>query len=481
MNFVLLARDTYMKNTDKKSRPLVVAVLGHVDHGKTTLLDAIRGTKVVAGESGGITQNIGISAVTTEDGNRFTFIDTPGHAAFSEMRSQGAKVADVAVLVVAADDGVMPQTKEAIDYIKKEGIPFVVAITKTDLPGANLEKTYSSLEKEEVFLEGRGGDTPCVPVSGKTGTGISDLLEMISLVAEVSGVDSGGGGFYAVVIETGRDRRGVLVILVVKSGVLKVGDLVVAAGKGAKVRGIFDESGKSVKEIGSGRAALVLGFSDLPPVGAKVVAKGAKEEMLGNLTKKPANVSLESGKPVFLIKTKNQGTLSAISASLNKEAAVLDSGVGDVTENDVFLAKPAHAVIIAFESKVPGGVSKLADTEGVEIKKFDVVYDLFDFVNGVVEGGKEKIVGSAKILKTFPFEVTKKIAGCKIVSGEITKKSKLRLEREGKVLGEIRAISIKKGKVEMEVAKNGEEFGIYFLPQLDFAPSDMIISVAEQR
>ena len=465
------------KTTQTKS--LVVAVLGHVDHGKTTLLDKIRGTKVSSGESGGITQNIGISAVVT-DANRFTFIDTPGHAAFSEMRSQGARVADVAVLVVAADDGVMPQTKEAIDYIKKEGIPFVVAITKTDLPGISLEKVYSSLEKESVFLEGRGGDTPAIPVSGKTGTGIKDLLEMISLVAEVRGVSSSGSTFSAVVIETTRSKRGVLVTVVIKGGILKVRDLVVADGKDAKIKGIFDELGKSVKEIGVGRAAQILGFSDLPGVGSKVYIKG-QEESVERREEKRASINLEKGKPVFLIKTKNQGTLSAIEVSINKDAAILLGSIGDVIESDVFLAKSAGATIIAFESKISGGVVRLAGTEGVEIKTFDVIYDLFDYVNEIVEGGKEKILGSAKILKSFVYNETRRIAGCKIISGVISKRSHLRLERADKILGEVKPLSIKKGKEEIFDAKNGEEFGIYFEPQLDFAPGDMIISVAEQR
>jgi translation initiation factor IF-2 len=459
-----------MKENKKR---LVVAVLGHVDHGKTTLLDAIRGTKVVAGESGGITQNIGISSIETKEGRKITFIDTPGHAAFSQMRSQGAKVADIAVLVVAADDAVMPQTKEAIEYIKKEKIPFVVAVTKKDLPGANLEATKGSLEKEEVFLEGRGGDVPLVLVSGKTGEGINELLEVISLLAEVNETkESTGEPLYAVVIETGKDKRGILVTLVVKSGLLKVGDMVYTQGKSAKIRGIFNTIGKPVKEVLAGEAALVLGFSDTPQVGAKIYAKdkgsGSREE------KKIAGENIKDGKPCVLIKTKNQGALDAIISGLNKEVRVLAGGIGEVTEGDIFLAKPAGAFVLSFESKASNSVKKLADTEGVIIKTFDVIYDLFDFVDELKDASDEKVKGQAVIMKAFSHQGTKKIAGCKMLEGTISKKDTLKIRRGEKELGEVRAISMKKGKEEVEEVKTGEEFGS-LKSQIDSAKEVLIL------
>jgi translation initiation factor IF-2 len=252
-------------------RPPIVSVLGHVDHGKTTLLDYIRKTSVAEKEVGGITQSTGASKVKTKDGKEITFIDTPGHAAFSNMRSRGAKVADIAILVVAADDGVKPQTKEALEYILSSQIPFIVAATKTDLSSSSVDNVRNQLEKEGVSFEGRGGEIPLVVVSGKTGKGVDDLLEVVGLVAELHEIKGNtNDDLQAVVIETGKDKGGPTVTVVVRNGSLKVGDQVIAETTKAKIRGLFDFKGKSVKSCLPGDSCLILGFSELPPVGSRV-------------------------------------------------------------------------------------------------------------------------------------------------------------------------------------------------------------------
>ena len=470
-----------MEKSNKK-RPPIVSVLGHVDHGKTSLLDAIRNTKVADREAGGITQSIGASNIKTKSGSSITFIDTPGHAAFSKMRVRGADVADVVVLVVASDDGVMPQTKEAISYIKEASVPYVVALTKTDLPGANLEKAKASLETEGVFLEGRGGDIPAVSVSSKTGEGLEDLLEMIILLSDVSGIlGSSTQPFSAVVIETGKDKRGHLVSIVVKSGILKVGDMVGTEHVQTKVRGLFDGDNISVKEISAGMPALILGFSDLPEVGAvlkSVEKKDSKD------TEKRSSGDTRSKNTVgipIMIKAENQGVLEAIEASIPDGVFVVNTSLGDVTESDVFMAKASNARILTFEAKVPGTVKRLSDTESVKIESFKVIYEMFKYIEELVDDSSEKVLAKAKILQTFSYKGVKKVAGCKITEGEITKSSSLVVERGDKRLGVVKALSIKKNKTEVGIVKKGEEFGIYFEPQLDFAVGDMLLSVAKPK
>ncbi|MFI5240820.1 MAG: translation initiation factor IF-2, partial [Microgenomates group bacterium] len=250
-------------------RQPIVTVLGHVDHGKTSLLDAIRKTTVASGEAGGITQSIGSSVVTTPSGKKITFIDTPGHAAFTKMRSRGAKVADIAILVIAADDGIKPQTKEAIKIIKESGTPFIVAVTKIDIAGVNPEMARGQLEGEEILFEGRGGETPFIPLSSKTGVGVNDLLEMIALLSEVHGFTGDiSAPLEAVVIESFKDRRGVVANVVVRNGNLKVGEEVFSEGIQGKIRAIHNDKGESVKEVGPGEPAQIIGFSEVPQVGA---------------------------------------------------------------------------------------------------------------------------------------------------------------------------------------------------------------------
>jgi translation initiation factor IF-2 len=459
-------------------RPPIVVVLGHVDHGKTTLLDAIRKTSVVAKEAGGITQSIGASVVTTKDGKDITFIDTPGHAAFSNMRSQGAKVADIAILVIAADDGFKPQTKEALEYILEAKVPFIVAATKTDLERASVEKIKGQLEKEGVMLEDRGGEVPLISVSGKTGKGLDELLEMITLLAELHSVKgSEDDALEAFVIETGKDKRGPFASLVVHNGKLSVGEEVVANRVTAKIRGIFDHLGKSVKEVGPGKPAQILGFSELPQVGARVWSFNTKNQILPEkFVPKKLVTKAQEGEIAVVIKAKNAGSLEALQKNLPNKIFVVNSSVGDVSESDVFVAKSAAADIYAFESTAPKSVSALADTEGVRIKTYKIIYELIEELEDLLEQKEVKIAGRAQILQSFPFNL-KKVAGCKVVEGIIKSNDNLTLTRHDKEIGKVKIISMRKEKNEVGEVKQGEEFGVILSPQLEFETGDMLISV----
>ena len=459
-------------------RPPIVVVLGHVDHGKTTLLDYIRRTNIVQKEAGGITQRIGASVGITKEGKKITFIDTPGHAAFANMRSGGTKVADVAILVVAADDGVKPQTKEALEYIFSAQIPFIVAATKIDLPSASIDKVRSDLEKEQVLFEGRGGDVPLLAVSGKTGQGIEELLEMINLVSELHEIKGNPEGVLeGVVIETGKDRRGVIISIVVREGTLRVGDQIVTDTQKAKVRGIFDFNEKPVKIIGPGEPALILGFSEAPSVGSKIWRLNEKTLIQKvDEKKKLTEIKLGEGQIATILKAKNAGSLEAIIANLPKEIVVLFSGVGDVNESDVFLAKSSKAKIFAFESKISGSVKKLAETEDIDIETFNIIYKLFERFDELIKKAQIEILGKAEIIASFPYE-NKRVAGCRVLTGKISKTDDLRLVRDEKELGQIKVLSIKKGKDNVDLVKQGEECGVLFTPQLDFKIGDVIISV----
>lgn len=455
----------------EKSRAPIVVVLGHVDHGKTSLLDKIRKTSVTAREAGGITQKIGASEIKTPDGKKITFIDTPGHALFSQMRSRGAKYADIALLVVAGDDGVQPQTKEALTIIRESEIPFIVVITKIDLPTSDTQSVLSQLEKEGVLFEKRGGNTAYMEVSSKTGKGITDLLELISLVSEVQEIKGDPQGeLEATVLETSKDKKGLLVSVVVINGELKIGETIYTGGNSCKIKGLFDELGTSIKEIGPGMPGQILGFSELPLVGATI--KSEPYEIKESASKVKGETSQ---KIKIYLKAKTAGSLEAIIKSVPKEVGIIGSSVGDLTENDVFLAKAGGALIFIFESKVSASVKKLADTEGVLVEKFEIVYSLIERLEEIVKEGQIKILGKAQIVAAFPFN-SKKIAGSKITEGIIKKGDKLQLVKGEKQAGVVRVVSIKKQKENVDEVKQGEECGILFEPQLDFSVGDVLIS-----
>ncbi len=458
-------------------RQPIVTVLGHVDHGKTSLLDAIRKTSVASREAGGITQGIGSSVVTTSSGKKITFIDTPGHAAFTKMRSRGAKVADIAILVIAADDGIKPQTKEAIEIIKSSNVPFIVAVTKVDINGVTPEMARGQLEAEGILFEGRGGETPFIAVSSKTGQGIEELLEMISLLSEVHDFSGDPSSpLEAVVIESFKDKRGVVANVVIRNGSLKVGEQVFSEGIEGKVRALFNDKGESVKEVNPGEPVQIIGFSLEPSVGSTITKEKTTEAKIESPRRVlgDARRLLEDELPI-IVKAANAGALEAIIASLPAKVVVVDSGIGDVNESDVLTAKVGNAYIFAFEAKIPASVIKLAEAEKIRLKRFEIIYELIQEVEEILKGGKVEILGRAQILASFPFN-NKKVAGSKVLEGKITKGDTLILVRQDKEIGKARAHSIRKGKQEVGVVGQGEEFGVIIEPQLDFNVNDVLVS-----
>lgn len=457
-------------------RPPIVTVLGHVDHGKTSLLDAIFKSNVTAREAGGITQSIGARQVETDFGT-ITFIDTPGHAAFSKMRSRGSRVADIAILVVAADDGVMPQTKEALTLIKAAQIPYIVALTKVDLATANVEKVKGQLESEGVLFEGRGGDVPSLEVSSKKGEGITNLLELISLISDVTNIEaSADGKLEAVVIETNKEKQGVLASVVVRNGTLIVGDSVSSGDETIKVRGLFDYQNKSVKSIAPGSPAMILGFTMLPDVGAVIYrpTEGEPTKQTAEAPKVQQKTTEDSIR--VILKASAQGSLEALIAMVPKEIFIQDSAVGDVSESDVFLAKTTGSIIVTFDSKTSNSIHKLAENDHIEIHSFRIIYELINFLEMRVHAGDLVILGKAEILGVFPYE-NKKVAGVKIQSGRIAVKDTLILSRGTEELGRVKVVSIRKLKDQIPEAKEGQECGIIFEPQKDFQVRDILTAI----
>ena len=464
------------KTQSVKLRPPIVSVLGHVDHGKTTLLDALRKTSVASREAGGITQTIGASMVVTSAGGKITFIDTPGHAAFSKMRSRGTSASDIAILAVAADDGVKPQTIESLKYIKEAKIPYIVALTKTDLASASAEKVKGQLEKEGILFEGRGGDVPLVSVSAKAGTGLKDLLEIVLLLAEVNEVKGDPKDpLEAVVIETSKGKQGSVVSVVVKDGTLKVAEIVSADEISTKVRGLFNHLGRPVKEILPGEPGQILGFSSLPSVGSRLKSEveiTLSEEKIGSSRIKDT----EGGLPV-LIKAKSSGALEAVLGSIPKGIFVLGSGVGDINESDIFLAKSGQtSKIFAYGVKVSANVLRLAQTEDIKIESFEIIYELLERLAVLLKKEEKEIFGKAEIIASFPLD-DKRVAGCKVIEGRIARGDSLVLSRGETETGKVKAVSMKKMKKEINKAELGEEFGILLEPQLDFQKGDMLVSV----
>jgi len=464
----------------KSKRQPIVVVLGHVDHGKTSLLDALRQTNVTAGEAGGITQSIGASKITftSEAGQSksICFIDTPGHAAFSNMRSRGSKLADIALLILDSSSGVKPQTKEAIEHINKSGIPFIVVCTKIDLPAASVDVALSELEKEGLYFEGRGGQIPYVGVSAKKKEGLKELLDLISLLSEVNGVEGDSeASLEAVVIETTREKAGNMVSAVVRNGKLKVGQEVFSETAKGKIKGLFDDKNKPVKEVFPGEPARILGFEDLPVVGAVItdhVISNNQSPIINNQTKYD-----KSKMPIF-VKANNAGALEALVTSIPQEFAVVEATVGDVTESDVLNAKANKAMIFVFESRISGGIKKLAEMEKVKVERFDIIYELLEKLNEIIKSGMVEILGKAEILAEFPFD-GKRVAGSKVLMGRIEKTFDTRLVRAEKELGKVKIHSIKKQKQEVNGVSQGEECGIFFAPQLDFQIGDAIIAVRQ--
>ncbi len=480
-------------STAKSSFPPVVTVLGHVDHGKTTLLDAIRKTDIAGKEHGGITQGIGasrIDIIQDKITRGITFIDTPGHEAFSQMRSRGAQVADIGLLVVSVVDGVQPQTKEGMKLLQEAKIPFIVVLTKTDLPEKNSAKTKQQLVKEGVMLEGLGGDVPVIEVSAKTGKNIKELLDLILLVFDMQTYEEKKENeFYGVVIESRLDQKGgPRATIVVRNGVILPRDIVVCEKVEGRVRTLINGKGQHVSKAETGDAIEMLGFVSVPVVGGIVLRKiDAKKTILADASPSVPTVptaysphAKENSLSIILC-TDTQGSLEAITNSLPKEVNIVSQKSGEVSESDVILAKSTNAIILGFNVRMRGEIIKLAQTEMVPIKNYGIIYELITEIRDVLEGKRlalvEKIFGTAKVLASFPFEKTF-VLGISVLKGRIAKGDRVRLMREEAVIGESSISSIRQGKNSVSKIEEGEEGGIILSPALDFTIGDMLLSHA---
>lgn len=458
------------------TRAPVVVVMGHVDHGKTTLLDFIRKTNVTARETGGITQHIGAYQVRVPVEGRdelITFIDTPGHEAYSAMRARGGQVADIAVLVVAADDGVMPQTREAIAHIKASKIPMIVAINKIDLPDSNADRVKKGLSEAEVFVEGYGGDVVTVPISAKTGQGVPDLLEMILLTAELAELKSDPvGNPEAVVIESKIDRqRGVVTTFIIKKGTLRVGDEIVVGGIHGKIRQMTDGFGERIKEAGPSTPVEIIGLETVPPVGATI---GEAAEVLA-VPAVPAQTleQLQEKKPDqinLIIKADVEGSLEAIAGAVQKLAEgetkieVIHQATGEVSDSDVNLAQATGSLILSFRVRLADQVKRLAESQRVNIMSYDIIYKLLEDLESALAGMALEDhpipAGTAEIIATFPHDKTL-IFGVKVKQGSIARDQPAKILRGTDEIASGRIKSIRHLKEEVSKAETGKEYGIF--------------------
>lgn len=481
------------------SRAPIVTILGHVDHGKTTLLDFIRKSSVAAKEHGGITQHIGAYQIEVQSGlstlplSLITFIDTPGHAAFEKMRSRGANVADIAVLVVAVDDGIMPQTMEAIKHIQLAKVPMILVINKVDLGGVNIkiqtDKIKKQLSDKGVLVEEYGGDVPVVLLSAKTGEGVDKLLEMILLVAQIHEL-KGDPSLPAqgVVIEANLDKfKGPVATLLIRNGTLKKGGEVLIGGVKGKIRGMFDSALKSVDQAGPSVPVEVLGLEAVPQVGAVLgeLAEVKQAQEVKSLVDKLKQGESKTLK--VIIKTDKQGSLEAIIASLdkfNEERKIIDyiqSGTGDIGEENIKLAATVGAIVIGFNVKIASNAQKLAENEHVLIRTYNIIYELLDDVEEVVNtllevGQLEEVLGKAEIIAQFPYGKNERIAGCRMSEGVIAKGQRIRVVREGKLISEVKLKSLRKVKDEVNKVEKGNDCGMLFDPQIDFQTGDIVES-----
>ncbi|WP_127145026.1 translation initiation factor IF-2 [Pelagibacterium montanilacus] len=491
---------------DRVARPPVVTIMGHVDHGKTSLLDAIREANVVSTEAGGITQHIGAYQVE-KNGQKITFLDTPGHEAFTAMRARGAQATDIAILVVAADDGVMPQTIESIKHAKAAGVPIIVAINKIDKQGADSTRVRTELLQHEVFVESMGGEVLDVEVSALKHTNLDGLLEAVLLqseVLEITATDKGNA--QGLVIESKLDKgRGAVATMLVQRGTLSVGDIVVAGNEWAKVRALIDDQGKQVKSAGPSTPVEVLGFSGVPDAGDRfgVVESEARareiteyrQRVIREKTAGGGATSLEQmmkqlkdsdiAKFPLVIKGDVQGSVEAIVTALNKlsteevSAQILYSGVGGITESDVTLATASKAVIIGFNVRANKQAAELATREGIEIRYYNIIYDLIDDVKSAMSGllapeVRETFIGYAEVLEVFNITKVGKVAGCRVTDGIVERGAGVRLLRDNVVIHEGRLSTLKRFKDEVKDVQSGQECGMAFEKYEDMRAGDVI-------
>ncbi len=476
-------------------KPPVITIMGHVDHGKTSLLDKIRSTKITEKEAGGITQHIGAYSVT-KNGKKITFIDTPGHEAFTQMRARGAQATDIAVIVVAADDGVKPQTKEALDHAKAAEVPIIIAVNKIDKPDANPELVKSQLSELGIVPSEWGGEYDFVEVSAKTGQGIEDLLDTILLQAEVMELKANPSlPAKAIVIDTSLEKgRGPVVTVIVQNGTLRKGDVIVCGKTYGRVRALLDDEGKNIKEVGPGEPALVVGLNEVPDAGDILVAvenekiakeyaqkraeylrqrelsKTTKVTMIDELNELIAQGSIKS-LPV-IVKADTQGSLEAIRGSLEKlkneevKVDIISAGVGGITESDISLASVSeNCVIFGFNVRPTGAVKEKAKNMGVAIKTYNIIYDLIEDVKNLLSGllspvVREEALGQAQVREVFNIPKVGTVAGCIVTDGIISRGAEVRLIRDGVIIYESKISSLKRFKDDVREVAKGYECGI---------------------
>ena len=491
-----------------KKRPPVVCVMGHVDHGKTSLLDAIRETNVTSREAGGITQHIG-AYVTEINGEKITFLDTPGHEAFTSMRMRGAQATDIAILVVAADDGVMPQTVEAINHAKAAGVQIIVAVNKIDKPSANVERVKQELVEYELIAEDWGGDTVFVPVSAHTGEGIDQLLEMIILTAEVEELKANPDRLArGVVIEAKLDKgRGPVATILVQKGTLHVGDNIAVVAAYGKIRAMMDDRGRRVKEALPSTPVEILGLHDVPDAGeifmatendkearniAETYVAQGREKLLDDtkakLTLDGLFSQIQAGNIKelnIIVKADVQGSVEAVKQSLlkltNEEVAVrvIHAGVGAINESDVSLASASNAIIIGFNVRPDNTAKDIADREKVDVRLYRVIYDAIEDVEAAMKGMldpeyEEKVIAHLEVRQTFKASGVGTIAGSYVLDGKIERGSKIRISREGELVFEGEMASLKRFKDDVKEVAAGYECGIVAQDFNDIHEGDQI-------
>ncbi|WP_027572374.1 translation initiation factor IF-2 [Bradyrhizobium sp. WSM1743] len=503
--------DTVDDSTDTETRSPVVTVMGHVDHGKTSLLDALRHANVVSGEAGGITQHIGAyQVVSPESGKKITFIDTPGHAAFTAMRARGAKVTDIVVLVVAADDGVMPQTVEAINHAKAARVPIIVAINKIDKPDAKPERVRTELLQHEVQVESFGGEVVDVEVSAKNKTNLDKLLEMIALQAEILDLKTNSQRpAEGTVIEAKLDRgRGPVATVLVQRGTLRVGDIIVAGAEMGRVRALISDQGETVQEAGPSVPVEVLGFNGPPEAGDRLAvveneararqvtsyrahqkrenAAASISGMRGSLEQMMSQLKTAGRKEFpLIVKADVQGSLEAILGSLEKlgtdevAARILHAGVGGISESDVTLAEGFNAAIIGFSVRANKEAAAAAKRNGIEIRYYNIIYDLVDDVKKAMSGLlaptlRETMLGNAEILEIFNISKVGKVAGCRVTDGTVERGANVRLIRDNVVVHEGKLSTLKRFKDEVKEVQSGQECGMAFENYHDMRAGDVI-------
>jgi translation initiation factor IF-2 len=490
------------------ARAPIVTVMGHVDHGKTSLLDAIRSTTVASGERGGITQHIGASEVTTKDGKRVVFLDTPGHEAFTSMRARGARVTDIAVIVVAADDGVMPQTLEAISHAKAAKVPLVIAMNKIDKPDSNPDRVRTELAEAGVVVEDYGGDTPLVPVSAKTRVGIDELLEMILLVADLQELKANPKReAVGTVIEAQLDKgRGPVATTVVQTGTLRVGDVVVAGNTFGKVKALETAAGKRVSKAGPASAVVVLGLADVPEAGdiLRVVAdeKGARALVEGRKNEQVAREGAGSSRATLedlyrqiqagqakelriILKADVSGSLGAIIHALEQldsdevKINVLLEAAGDITDNDIMLATASDAIVVGFNTAITDTARRAAEAEGVDVRLYDIIYKLTDDIRAALGGLLEPeivevVEGRAEVRQIFRVGKSTVIAGCYVTDGRIVRHGGVRVYRGGKVVATDRIDSLRRFRDDVREVASNFECGIGLAGYNDLVEGDII-------